>query len=445
MSSESDSERSAAQATGGGAALPSTFFEYLRSFGPGLVVVLTWLGAGDIVDIGVAGADFGYSLMWVVVVAIAMRFLFVSLIARYQLCNQHGEGVLDGLARLSRFYPPLICIAVFVFGHVYCAYMTRGLGEICVNVIGIGEVWMWAIFWNALTLIIVLKSVYTGIEWVFKLLLAVLAISFLGCAIWVKPDVSGILRGLINLEVPPEKGRFGPLLVAVGMIGAVGGSLMNLVYPYFLEAKGWRGPRYRRLQTYDFLLAIVVMIILNLSVWVLGAQILHPRGLTINGLDDLPALLSEVLGNGGRILFYCGIFAAVYTSLVGHALGLAALGSHAFLRWKHGAGVELPSYHKHPLHPTIVYWCLITSLVWSFPKGADFVTLTLLSQGAQVVIIPFLAGGLWWITSSSRYIGREYRNRWWDNLVMAILFALSVIGAWTAIKEVHKALTPLVG
>ena len=40
------------------------------------------------------------------------------------------------------------------------------------------------------------------------------------------------------------------------MIGAVGGSLMNLAYPYFLEAKGWRGPQYRRVQFYDFLLAV---------------------------------------------------------------------------------------------------------------------------------------------------------------------------------------------
>ena len=77
---------------------PRSFFEYLRSFGPGIVVVLTWLGAGDIVDMGVAGGNYGYSLMWILVLAIAMRFLFVSLIAKYQLCNHHGEGVLDGLA-----------------------------------------------------------------------------------------------------------------------------------------------------------------------------------------------------------------------------------------------------------------------------------------------------------------------------------------------------------
>src|ERR1700752_4330265 len=81
------------------AKVPTSFGEYLRSFGPGIVIVLTWLGAGDIVDMGVAGPNYGYSLMWVLVAALMFRFVFVSLIARYQLCNQHGEGVLDGLAR----------------------------------------------------------------------------------------------------------------------------------------------------------------------------------------------------------------------------------------------------------------------------------------------------------------------------------------------------------
>src|SRR5215207_10296890 len=88
------------------ALVPRTFREYLRSFGPGIVIVLTWLGAGDVVDMGIAGANYGYSLMWVLVAALIFRYVFVSLIARYQLCNQYGESVLDGLTRLHRAYAP---------------------------------------------------------------------------------------------------------------------------------------------------------------------------------------------------------------------------------------------------------------------------------------------------------------------------------------------------
>src|SRR5687767_10962790 len=118
------------------APVPVSFRDYLRSFGPGLVVVLTWLGAGDIVDMAIAGGSYGYSLMWLLVVALGMRFLFVSRIALYQLCNQHREGVLDGLVRLNRFYGPALVVAAVVMGHVDCAYMTVGCGEVLRNVFG---------------------------------------------------------------------------------------------------------------------------------------------------------------------------------------------------------------------------------------------------------------------------------------------------------------------
>ena len=51
-------------------------------------------GSGDLVDSSVAGGNYGYALMWALVLALFVRFVFVSIIAKYQLCNQHGENVL---------------------------------------------------------------------------------------------------------------------------------------------------------------------------------------------------------------------------------------------------------------------------------------------------------------------------------------------------------------
>ena len=149
------------------APLPGSFSEYLRSFGPGLVVVLTWLGAGDIVEMGTAGANFGYSLMWVLVTAILMRWVMVSVIARYQLCNPRGEHVLDGLCRINRLYAPLLLIAAIIMGHLYGSYMTRGIGEACRNMTGMGTVWMWAVAWNLAALVLVLRPAFQRVELLF--------------------------------------------------------------------------------------------------------------------------------------------------------------------------------------------------------------------------------------------------------------------------------------
>jgi Mn2+/Fe2+ NRAMP family transporter len=426
--------------TPGAPSIPTSFLQYLRSFGPGLVMVLTWLGAGDVIDMGTAGANYGYALIWMFVVAVALRFLFVSLIARYQLCNQFGEGVVDGLARLHRGYPPLIFLAVVVMGHVYGAYMSRGVGEIVRNVTGAGEPWQWALLCNGIGVALVFRPSYRRLEAVFMVFLAILSVSFLGSALWAGFDAGELARGLVRLEMPGRHGAYDPWHVALAMVGAVGGSLMNLVYPYFLEAKGWRGPAYRRVQLYDLLLGILVMLALNLAVWILGAELLYPDR-HIEHLDDLPNLLTSVLGPAGGLLFYAGIFSAVYTSLIGHAVGLGCLGSHAWLRWRAGAATPIPDPRHHRLYRWIALWCLVSPLPWALPGMPGFVALTLTANSAQIVLLPALAGGLWWITASPRLIGEQYKNRPAENVVMGLLFLLSVYFAGQSVVTLLRLAT----
>ena len=425
------------------ALLPRTFGEYIRSLGPGLIVTLTWLGAGDVVEMGVAGGNYGYALMWVIAVALLMRFLFVSLIAKYQLCNQHGEGVLDGLARLHPVYAPFLLVVAVVMGHVYGAYMTVGLGEIWVNLTGFGSVLLWAAVWNGTALALVFRPAYQRLEIAFKFFLGLLSVSLIGCALWAGPDPLGILEGTFGFALPERSGRFNPLLLVIGMVGAVGGSVMNLVYPYFLDEKGWRGPAFRRLQTYDFLLGVIVMIVLDLAVWTLGAEVLYGSGKTVDDLAGLAGLLGDVLGTSGRILFYLGIFAAVFTSVVGHAVGLGLLASHGWMRWRSGRGPLTGDYRQHALYRAVVVWILVSPLVWTLPGMPDFVALTLIANSLQVALIPFLVIGLWWITASSRYIGSAYRNRWWENAIMLVVFALAIWAMVGSIRSVGNALEVL--
>lgn len=421
-------ESEAKKVSNGNAPIPRTFLEYLKSFGPGFVVILTWLGSGDIISAGVSGGNYGYALMWAMVFALLMRFFFVTTIAKYQLCNQHDEGVLDGLVRLHPWYAPFLLVVVVLVGHINGTYMIAGIGETMVKMTGVGVEWQWAIFWVVVGLIVVFRPIYARAEWIFKGFMIILTVSLVGAAIWIGPNVIGVLKGTFAFELPAQHGPFGAMAVAMAMVGSVGGSLMNLVYPYFLEQKGWRGPQYRRVQTYDFIIAIVAMIIFNLAVWTLGAELVHDSGRQIETLNDLTYLLSTILGQGGRILFLLGMFAAVYTSLLGNGLGLGYLASHAYSRWRHGIESKAMDYRAHPVYKFVAIWILVSPLIWIASGKADFVTLTLLVNTSMVLLIPALAGGLWWITASSRLIGEKYRNRWWENLLMGFLFVLALWG-----------------
>jgi Mn2+/Fe2+ NRAMP family transporter len=420
--------------------VPRTFVQYLRSLGPGLIAVLTWLGAGDVVEAGASGGNYGYALMWIVVVALLIRFLFVSLVAKYQLCNQHGESIIDGLVRLHRAYGPGLLVTCVVMGHIYGAYMAVGVGETWAKISGVGSTWQWALPWTAVALWLAFRPVYRSLDLVFKVLLALLSVSFVGGALWVGPNLGGILRGTFTFALPATKGPYDSLVLAIGMIGAVGGSIMNLAYPTFIEQKGWRGPAYRRVQMYDFLLAIVVMIVLDLAVWTLGAEVVPRTGRPVTDLDSLTGLLGDVLGPGGRVLFLLGVFAAVFTSLIGHAVGLGAIGTQGYLHWKGAAPGRRDTVYR-----LLVLWVLVSPLVWTLPGMPHFVVLTLLGNSLQVVLIPFLAGGLWWITASPRYIGAQHRNRPWENAVMAFVFALALWGAYGSVVSVARLLPRLWG
>src|SRR5574341_1224585 len=116
------------------------------------------------------------------------------------------------------------------------------------------------------------------------------------------------------------------------------------------------------------------------------------------------------------------------------------MGSHAYLRMRAGTEPIRADYRRHPLYRWIVVWCLVSPMVWTIPGMPDFVTLTLVANSGQVVLLPLLAGGLWWITASARHIGEQYKNRWWENLVMGVLFALAVYGAISSVRSIAQML-----
>jgi Mn2+/Fe2+ NRAMP family transporter len=418
------------------AAIPKSFLDYLGAMGPGIVVVLTWLGAGDIVDSAVAGGSYGYALMWVMALALVIRWLFVSTIAKYQLCNQHGETVMQGLKRLHPFFPPFILVSAVILGHIITAYMYQGVGESCRALAGFGPSWVWALGWAVVFYLLLARPVFRRIEFVFMVFLGLLGISMVGSALWVGPNPVGIIRGTIGFQMPEQRGDFDPVLISVSLIGAVAGSLANLMYPYFIREKGWLTPAHRKVQLYDLALGVLVIIVLDLSVWALGAEVLHPNGLKVGSIQGIAAILSHTLGETGRILFYLGVFAAVGSSVVGNAYAYSHMATDAFILWRPTEAERCGGdYRLHPGYRWMTLWVLFSPLVWVIWGKVSFVALTIAVNAFQVLLLPILAAAMWVLTSSNCYIGGKYRNRWWENAGMAVFLIMAVLGAVGAVQS----------
>ena len=130
-----------------------------------------------------------------------------------------------------------------------------------------------------------------------------------------------------------------------------------------------------------------------------------------------------------------GVFAAVFTSYVGISMVLALIASHGCRRWRGNNPSGGPDEKSTAVYRGVILWGLVSPMIWTIPGMPDFVQLTIIGNCLQVPLVPVLAGGLWRITASEKYIGREHRNRIWENLVMLLTFVLAVWGSIELLKS----------
>ena len=422
--------------------VPHNFWQYLRSMGPGIIVALTWLGAGDLVDSAIAGGSYGYALMWAMAIALFVRFIFVSIIAKYQLCNQHNESLMSGLKRLHISLPIFIGVVALFFGHFYGSYMVKGVGESSEKLFGFGVAWMWSIFWVTIAAIIIFKGALKRIEIIFYIFLILLSSSLIGVAIWTGPDPISATKGILMFDIPETSGSFGSLLVITSLIGAVGGSIANLLYPYFIQQKGWNRPKFRKVQLYDLAFGTIILVVINMSIWTIGAELLFPKNISINNLDDLGLLLTLTIGKYGEPIFFIGVFAALYSSVIGNAVGFGFLITDTVqvIKSNHTIKSEPLNVSQSKIYRFVIIWCLFSPLIWSIPNMPSFITLTLVANASAVIVLPILCGSLWYITSSKFFIGSKYKNGALEHLTLIILFILSIWGSYQAIFVIKELL-----
>jgi Mn2+/Fe2+ NRAMP family transporter len=470
--------------------VPTKFSEYLRGMGPGLVVALSWLGTGDLINSSVSGANYGYALLWALAIATLARFFVVSALSKYQLCNSQGDQtILDGFERVWRGFPMLLGIFAVLLGFVYHAFLFLAAGTSLYYLFGqLGGdygIFVFAIVVCAVVIFLATRpKEYRGLEVVAQIAMAFLVVTFLYALISSGFDFLAFLRGLFFFAVPPQQGAFGALVIVISIIGAVGGSVANLMYPYFIRDKGWHGPRYRKLQVFDLLFGVVTLIVLNFMVWIVAAELLRGRGETISAPEDLARMMELAIGPIGPPLMWLAIFFTVFDNISTQlyafprmmieaihkryparaerygflaraadyeAIPVDAAGDTHAVRDHPPVSEadedrrgELPSdtFVSDPLMRWIQAFLLFPPLVFSLPQAPNLIVLTIFGNALQVIVVPAIIVGLIWITSSRRWMLQEYVNRWWEN---AILLVIGAIGLWATYNLITETYATIAG
>ena len=407
------------------------FLGSLREFGPGIIAVLAMMGAGDLITASVSGSNYGYSLMWLLVASLLIRFVIVNIMGRYQVLNLKGQTIVEGYNDVSKYYPWAIGIAALVSGHLLNGYMIKGAGEAVAKIVTVGDPFLWSCLLVVASVFVIGRNAYNTIEKGMKVLLAMMTVAFLGLAIYSVPDIGELVRGTVGFGIPKDTGAFGVFAVALSLIGAVAGSMANFLYPYYVKDKGWRGISYKKLQRNDILFGISAAIVISLSIWVVGAEILRPHGIQVSSLDDISQALTIHLGSIGGVIFYLGAFGILYSSVVGFANGFPKVIIDCLhivrpaRREKYGTKFE-----DDPLFKWFSLFILISPILWSIPGMPGFVAMAVFVTGLQAIIVPLVAIGLLILANKKSHFGKHKANLF-ENI---ILVATTLLTIWVTVQ-----------
>ena len=409
------------------------FKEYTRAMGPGLVVAFMWLGTGDLIDSSVAGASYGYSLIWGLALALICRYFYVSNVSKYVLCNAMGDdGILKGFSRLWKGFPILLGTAGIALGFVYESYLIKAAGVALSYLTGqfAGQsvtefLWAAAIALFAVFVVLARKQ-YAFLEILARISAVILILTFMTAVVIQGVDVPALIRGL-SFGVPADKGAFGAMLVVVALIGGVGGSAANLLYPYFIAEKGWTGPAFRKMQRYDLLTGVASIVVINLAVWVVAAEALGGSSKSISSPEDLAEMMRIAIGEAGPTVLWIGLFFVAFTSIPSYSAGFSKLFIDGIHKSFPSRAERYGSIKQDPLYKPAMVGMLIPPLIFSLPFAPNVVVLTVIGSAFAVFSAPIIIAGVILLTSNKKFMLPGYANHWWETL---ILVAIGAVGIW---------------
>lgn len=429
------------------APVPEGFGGHLRSLGPGVVMALAWMSAGDLVASSVSGADYGYVLIWALVLSLLARYVFVAAIAKYVLCNNSSSSsIMEGFARIWRPLPFIVGLCAFVLGFGYATYILKGAGTAFYALIGRPGDSEWGVFLSvaglvAVTLLLLFtRRQYATLEFTARAAAVILLGSFGAVALIQGFDPVAFVEGLA-FQVPESKGGIESLVIVAALIGGVGGSTTNLMYNYFLQDKGWLTPGHRRIQLIDLFVGIMVILLINLAIWVTAAEA-DVAGSAIDDVDALAMLLGNTIGQIGEVLFWIGLFFITFTTFPAYSYGQTKLlmdgAAHTF-RSRADDPDELSSadYEKRASFRWLQGgFLLVLPVMFSIPAMPSFVELTIFVNALAAVAAPVIILAVIILTSSSRFVLPAYVNRWWTTAALVVVGGIGIWASYQAIAGI---------
>lgn len=372
-----------------------TFREIMQMIGPGLIMAGACIGPSSLTTAAKLGSTYGYQLLWVVIVTVAIRALYVKACYTSSIVLE-----MPTIEAIRKFYGPVAGIITGItcmFGSV--AYQ---VGNFSGTGMGINLIFPgidWKVGGTIMTLLcayfILGKNIYRTVERFMKLCVLTMVICFLISLI----AAGGVEIGQAASGLVPTIPDSAAMLTILAFVGSTC-SLPGVAYGTYLgKEKKWnRNSLKDGTINWDTAIGVGSIGIVVIMLLCVGAEVLHPQGLTVSSASDLAAALNPVIGGIANYLIGLAFTGAAISSMIANAQMSATLLLSGFGRpyLMESRGVKILA------SCVLAFGCLIGIVLGSAP-----VQTMMIAAACTIVAMPML--GIFSILILLRKEMGEYR------------------------------------
>ena len=392
----------------------------MRAFGPGLLVTAAFIGPGTVTTASVAGAQFGFALLWAVGFSILATLVLQEMTARLGVIGRTGLG--EALRTTIQTPQLRLAISTLVILGIGCGNAAFEMGNILGASIALADlseisVSAWTLMIGGLTFLLLWSGTYAAIERVLVLLVVLMSGVFLLTAFLVQPSFADIFSGFSSVTMPSDS-----FITVMALIGTTVVPYNLFLHASTVQAK-WPATvlarqALREART-DTLLSIGLGGVLTVAIVATASTAFFRQGIPLENAAAMAKQLEPLVGSYARLLFAIGLFAAGLTSAITAPLA-AAYATAGVLGWSEDV-------HRSRLR-------LVWSTVVLIGTGLAFygqrpIIAILLTQAMNACLLPLLSGCLLFVMNREQLLG-SYTNRTLANvtgsLVLLIVTGLGV-------------------
>ena len=383
--------------------------------GPAFLVTAAFIGPGTVVTASMAGANYGFSLLWAILFSVLATLILQEMTGRLGIVTQRGlgENLVQHLTNpIVKFVSVGLVVSAIVIGNA--AYEGGNIAGASLGLnsfaqLKLGMISLWPILIGLAAFLLLATGSYKIIETVLVVLVFLMSLAFILTFLVSSPDLSQLFSGLFIPSLPD-----GATLTVIALIGTT-------VVPYnlFLHAssvsKKWQSVENLSDARNDLLISVPLGGLITLAIVSTGATAFFGSAIELKSAADIAPALQPVFGEHAEVLMAIGLFAAGISSSVTAPLAAAyALSGVLEKNWQlTDKGFK-------------AVWMVIL-ILGVIPAAMSFkpVSIIWFAQVANGIMLPLITGFLLYIMNSSSL--DIYKNNRWQNALGLSVFVVTLI------------------